>query len=196
MGFSRQEYWSGVPLPSTLLLLRHFYYGLHNYSANALPERLLKKRYLKERTDKLCFWASSNHSTALWIAFLSRPQFSNTWTVGLDLFGWLDVFDFFVFQFCFSPKSSDLPSSHTPLYWKCTLHYFDIKECLWEVSLFWTSLAILMDGFHSPKCVCKPSQLGEGGDTAGWLRVQTSTWSFQFKSQLYHKLTLPQFPQL
>lgn len=150
----------------------------------------------KGHPDQLCVWASSNHSTALWIAFLSLPQFSNTWTVGLDLFGWLDVFDFFVFQFCFSPKSPDLPSSHTPLHWKCTLHYFDIKECLWEVSLFWTSLAILMDGFHSPKCVCEPSQLGEGGDTAGWLRLQTSTWSFRFKSQLYHKLTLPEFPQL
>lgn len=37
-------------LPSTLLLLMHFYYGLHNYSANSLPERLLKKRYLREGT--------------------------------------------------------------------------------------------------------------------------------------------------
>lgn len=33
---------------STIPLLTHFYYGLHNHSANALPERLLKKYCLKK----------------------------------------------------------------------------------------------------------------------------------------------------
>ena len=35
MGFSRQEYWSGLPLPSPVLKINNFFHIIFNYSSNS-----------------------------------------------------------------------------------------------------------------------------------------------------------------
>lgn len=133
----------------------HFYYGLHNYSANSLPERLLEKRYLRRTFLTSCV---SEHHLITWRGLLFYLYHSSpAMGMGLDLFGWLDAFQFFFYLsilfflnlqifllYTFALKM------HPTLFWH--------KECLWEISSFLDSSCSPHGWFPLTQIVCQKAQ--------------------------------------
>jgi len=51
MGFSRQEYWSGLPLPSPLLIIRKM-----QIQTTMRHHFIIKMSVIKKTTDNKCWW--------------------------------------------------------------------------------------------------------------------------------------------